>query len=109
MKLDSCGVVDMIPAMNTRSRHKSNLWTALLLLMALLSAQPVLAEHIHFVDPSHELCDVCFHQMSAAAGSEYRAIMPAPVTHYLRQSAPVPGDSQPERQTARAPPASLSH
>ncbi|SDK62925.1 hypothetical protein [Microbulbifer yueqingensis] len=95
--------------MNRHPRHKSNLWTALLLLMALLSAQPILAEHVHFVDPSHELCDLSFHQLSTAAGNEYRVALPLAVTGYLRQSAPVPGDSQPERQTARGPPALLSH
>ena len=109
MKLDSSHRTNIIAGMVKHSRQKSNLWTALLLLLALLAVQPVLAEHIHFVDPSHELCDLCFNQMPAAPGSEYRLAIPAATFLYFTQSAPIPRDSQPERQSARAPPAHLPH
>ncbi|SEA13674.1 hypothetical protein [Microbulbifer marinus] len=108
MKLDSVPRTNIIRCMIIHTRQKSRFWASLLLLIALIAAQPVLAEHVHFVDPSHELCDLSFHQLSTAAGSEYRVALPAPVAHYLRQSAPVPGDSQPERQAARGPPPLLS-
>lgn len=90
------------------SRQKSRLWASILLL-ALLFAQPVLAEHIHMPDKSHQLCELCASQMPAAPGSEYQAYFPPAVFHYFTQSEPVPGDCQPERQSARAPPVSLSH
>lgn len=91
------------------SRQRSPLWASLLLLLALIAAQPVLAEHIHFADPSHELCDLCFNQMPAAPGSEYQCPVFAGTSFYLTQGAPVPSDSQPERQNARGPPAYLPH
>ncbi|SHF22536.1 hypothetical protein SAMN04487965_1677 [Microbulbifer donghaiensis] len=108
MKLDSVSRTNIIHRMVIHSRQRSRFWASLLLLIALIAAQPVLAEHIHFKDPTHELCDLCFNQMPAAPGSEYRTYLPARTFHYLTQSAPVPGDSQPERQSARAPPVRLS-
>ncbi|AOS96127.1 hypothetical protein AUP74_00657 [Microbulbifer aggregans] len=108
MKLDSWLRAHMIRTMITQFRQQSRLWASLVLLLAMLAAQPVLAEHVHFVDTSHELCDICSHQMPAAPGSEYQALEAVGSYLYVAQGAPVPRDSQPERQNARGPPATLS-
>ncbi|WP_141398498.1 MULTISPECIES: hypothetical protein [Microbulbifer] len=94
--------------MITQFRQQSRLWASLFVLLAMLAAQPVLAEHVHFVDTSHELCDICSNQMPAAPGSEYQAFVPSGSYLYVAQAAPVPRDCQPERQNARGPPAYLS-
>ncbi|MEW5248689.1 hypothetical protein [Microbulbifer discodermiae] len=90
-------------------RQRTPIWASLLLLVALITAQPVLAEHIHFADPAHELCDICFNHMPATLGSEYRMLPAAAPLTPFSHSAPVASDSQPERQSARAPPAFLLH
>lgn len=94
--------------MVNRSRHQSRYWTSLLLLLALLAAQPLWAEHIHLDDGPVELCDLSFNHMPAVIGSDFNFTQPAPAVLYSSQSAPIARDCQPERQSARAPPASLS-
>lgn len=87
----------------------SRFWASLLLLLALVAAQPLWAEHIHLESGKVELCDLCFNHMPAAPGGAFEFTQPAPVVLYSTQSAPVPRDCQPERQSARAPPVTLSH
>ncbi|SFC06612.1 hypothetical protein SAMN05660479_01031 [Microbulbifer thermotolerans] len=94
--------------MVNRSPNNSRFWACLLLLLALLAAQPLWAEHIHLKNGQVELCDLCFNHMPAAFGSDFKLDQPAPAVLYNIQSAPVPRDCQPERQRARAPPAHLS-
>ncbi|WP_345550869.1 hypothetical protein [Microbulbifer aestuariivivens] len=94
--------------MITQIRHQTRIWLSLAMLLALLAAQPVLAEHVHLVDSAHELCDICSHQMPAAPGSEYATFAAVGSTLYITQGAPAPRDCQPERQNARGPPAPLS-
>lgn len=95
----------MIGPMVSLTRHKSRFWASLLLLLALLAAQPLWAEHIHLDNGQVELCDLCFNHMPGAAGSDFHFQQPAPAPLYTTRSAPVPRDCQPERQSARAPPA----
>lgn len=95
--------------MINRSRQQSRFWASLVLLLAMLAAQPLWAEHIHLDDGQVELCDLCFNHMPGAIGSDFQFAQPAPVILYNSQSAPVPRDCQPERQSARAPPVSLAH
>ncbi|WP_323846401.1 hypothetical protein [Microbulbifer magnicolonia] len=95
--------------MVNHSRQRSRFWASLLLLLALLAAQPLWAEHIHLNDGQVELCDLCFNHMPAALGSDFQFAQPAPAVLYSIQSAPVPRDCQPERQNARGPPAYLPH
>lgn len=90
------------------SRQRSRFWASLLLLLALLAAQPLWAEHIHLTNGQAELCDLCFNHMPAAIGSDLHFVQPAPLGLHSILSAPVPRDCQPERQSARAPPATLS-
>lgn len=91
-------------------RHQMpRFWASLLLLLALLAAQPLWAEHIHLNDGQVELCDLCFNHMPAAHGSDLQFSQPAPAVLYTNPGAPAPRDCQPERQSARAPPVSLSH
>jgi len=79
----------------------------MLLLFALFAAQQALAEHIHVDKKPGEICNLCFNHMPAAAGSEFLVPQPAPLNTYCLQSAPVPRDCQPERQSARGPPSFL--
>ena len=88
-------------------RPRPRLWTALLLLLALFAAQPLLAEHIHLEQKPGEFCNLCFNHMPAAAESALERLQPAPPAIYGVQSAPVPRDCQPERQSARGPPSAL--
>lgn len=90
-------------------RQKSRFWASLLLLLALLAAQPLWAEHIHLDVGQAELCDLCFNHMPAALGSDLQLSQPAPAVPYSTPCAPAPRDCQPERQSARAPPFPLSH
>lgn len=94
--------------MVNHSRQRSRFWASLLLLLALLAAQPLWAEHIHLDNGQAELCDLCFNHMPAAIGSGFYFAQPAPLVLYATQSAPILRDCQPERQSARAPPTSLS-
>lgn len=94
----------MIPSRSHRSRY----WASLLLLFALLAAQPLWAEHIHLNEGPAELCDLGFHQLPAASGGEYRSPQPAATHFHTASQAPAPRDCQPARQSARAPPALLS-
>ncbi|MFV8780923.1 hypothetical protein ACNKU7_00755 [Microbulbifer sp. SA54] len=94
--------------MNMRSSHKSRFWASLVLLLAFICAQPVLAEHIHLQDKSHELCELCFNHMPAAVSGPFVYIREDLAPLYIQQQAPVARDSQPERQNARGPPAPLS-
>jgi len=88
--------------------NKSRYWASLLLLLALLAAQPLWAEHIHLDNGQVELCDLCFNHMPAALGGDFHFAQPAPVALHRVQTAPVPRDCQPERQSARGPPVYLS-
>lgn len=90
------------------SLQRSHFWASLLLLLALLVAQPLEVDHIHLGDSQVERCDLCFNHIPAALGSEYQFQRPLLVAHYHDRQAPVPSDSQPERQSARAPPLPLS-
>ena len=90
--------------MNMYTRQRPRFWASLLLLLALLAAQPILAEHIHLDKKPGEFCELCFNHMPAAAGSDFQLLQPAPAVTYCDERAPVPGDCQPERQSARAPP-----
>ncbi len=94
--------------MVNRIRQRSHFWASLLLLLALLAAQPLWAMHIHLDGGQVELCDLCFNHMPAAFGSGFQFDQPAPAVHYSTRSAPIPRDCQPERQSARAPPVFLS-
>ena len=89
-------------------RHKTPVWVSFVLLFALMLAQPVLAEHIHIDDKAHELCDLSHNHTPAPAGSEFTFSTPNLATLYIEQQAPVALDCQPERQSARGPPAFLS-
>lgn len=94
--------------MVNHSRQQSRFWASLVLLLAMIAAQPLWAEHIHLDDGQVELCDLCFNHMPGAIGADFQFVQPAPAVPYSTQSAPVPGDCQPERPRARAPPAFLS-
>lgn len=89
-------------------RHKTPVWVSFVLLFALMLAQPVLAEHIHIDDRSHQLCDLSHNHTPAPVGSEYTFTSPDLAPLYCEQQAPVALDCQPERQSARGPPAHLS-
>ena len=95
--------------MINHSRHRFRVWTSLLLLLALLAAQPLWAKHIHLESDKAELCDLCFNHVPAAPGSAVGLTQPAPVVLYATEPAPIPHGCQPERQSARAPPTTLSH
>ncbi|WP_105102397.1 hypothetical protein [Microbulbifer pacificus] len=84
------------------------MWVTFVLLFALTLAQPVLAEHIHIDDRSHQLCDLSHNHTPAPVGSEFTFASLNLATLYTEQQAPVALDCQPERQTARGPPALLS-
>ncbi|WP_299594365.1 hypothetical protein [uncultured Microbulbifer sp.] len=94
--------------MNLSSRHKTPVWVSFVLLFALMLAQPVLAEHIHIDDKAHELCDLSHNHTPAPAGSEFTFVSDDLAPLYIQQQAPVALDCQPERQSARGPPAYLS-
>ncbi|WP_346838038.1 hypothetical protein [Microbulbifer sp. SAOS-129_SWC] len=99
----------MIRPMNMYRRPGSRFWTALLLLFALFAAQQLVAEHIHLDKKPTEFCNLCFNHMPAAAERAFQLPQPAPLVTYREQSAPVPRDCQPERQSARGPPAPLQY
>jgi len=88
--------------------NKTRYWASLVLLFAFICAQPVLAEHIHIQDKSHELCEICFNHMPAAVSNPFTYAGDDLAPLYIQQQAPVARDCQPERQTARGPPALLS-
>lgn len=94
--------------MVTLKRRKSHYWASLFLLLALVAAQPLWAEHFHVGNSQVELCDLCCMHTPAALGSELLLVQAEPQSHYNRPSAPAPRDCQPERQSARAPPQFLS-
>ncbi|WP_226649170.1 hypothetical protein [Microbulbifer variabilis] len=94
--------------MVTLKRRKSHYWASLFLLLALVAAQPLWAEHFHLGNNQVELCDLCCMHSPAALGSELLLVQAAPQSHYIRLSAPAARDCQPERQSARAPPLFLS-
>lgn len=89
-------------------RHKTPVWVSLVLLFALTLAQPVLAEHIHIDDRSHQLCDLSHNHTPAPVGSAFTFTTEDLAPLYIEQQAPVALDCQPERQSARGPPAPLS-
>ncbi|WP_160152107.1 hypothetical protein [Microbulbifer sp. ALW1] len=94
--------------MNMSYRHKTPVWVSFVLLFALMLAQPVLAEHIHIDDRSHQLCDLSHNHTPAPVGSEFSFISDDLAPLYIEQQSPVALDCQPERQSARGPPALLS-
>ncbi|MFA0791270.1 hypothetical protein ACCI51_12000 [Microbulbifer echini] len=95
-------------SMVTFKRRKSHYWASLFLLLALVAAQPLWAEHFHLGNSQVELCDLCCMHSPAALSSEPLLVQAEPQSHYNRRSAPTARDCQPERQSARAPPPSLS-
>ncbi|MFD1216999.1 MULTISPECIES: hypothetical protein [Microbulbifer] len=95
--------------MNKFPSHTTRIWATLVLLLAFISAQPVLAEHIHIDDPSHKLCELSGNHVPAPAATEFTFTTPDLAPLYNHQQAPVAYDCQPERQSARGPPALLSH
>jgi len=94
--------------MNKFPSHTTRIWATLVLLLAFISAQPVLAEHIHIDDQSHKLCELSSNHAPALVGNEFSFSSQDLAPLYLEQQAPVAHDCQPERQTARGPPALLS-
>ncbi|USD21376.1 hypothetical protein [Microbulbifer variabilis] len=94
--------------MVTLKRRKSHYWASLFLLLALVAAQPLWAEHFHLGNSQVELCDLCCMHSPAALGSEPLLVQAEPQSHCNRPSALAARDRQPERQSARAPPLSLS-
>lgn len=94
--------------MNLTSRHRTPVWVSFVLLFALMLAQPVLAEHIHIDDKAHELCELSHNHTPALASSEFTFCTEDLAPLYTEQQAPVALDCQPERQSARGPPALLS-
>ena len=94
--------------MTMHPRHKTPAWVSFVLLFALLLAQPVLAEHIHIEDKAHAMCDLSHNHTPAPAGSEFTFESSNLAPLYIEQQAPVALDCQPERQSARGPPALLS-
>ncbi|WP_157954186.1 hypothetical protein [Microbulbifer sp. A4B17] len=94
--------------MVTLKRRKSHYWASLFLLLAVVAAQPLWAEHFHLGNTQVEMCDLCCMHSPAALGSEPLLVQAEPQSHYVRPSAPTAHNCQPERQSARAPPFSLS-
>ncbi|MBY6191133.1 hypothetical protein [Microbulbifer agarilyticus] len=94
--------------MNLCPRHKTPVWVSLCLLFALMLAQPVAAEHIHIEDRAHQLCDLSNNHAPALGGSDLTFVSDDLAPLYIEQQAPAARDCQPERQSARGPPAILS-
>ncbi|GAB2513117.1 hypothetical protein [Microbulbifer agarilyticus] len=94
--------------MNQCPRHKTPVWVSLCLLFALVLAQPVLAEHIHIEESAHTMCDLSGNHAPALGGSDLTFASNDLAPLYIKQQAPVALDAQPERQSARGPPALLS-
>lgn len=90
--------------MNRYPRHRARFWASLALLLAFVSAQSVLAEHIHIEERAHIQCDLSHNHTPAPVSDEltYAAEDLAPL--YIQQQAPAARDCQPERQCARGPP-----
>ncbi len=107
MKLDSLRRSNIIRPMNICSRHKTPVWVSFVLLLALMLAQPALAEHIHIDEQAHAMCDLSNNHTPAPAGSEFTFESTDLAPLYIEQQAPVALDCQPERQSARGPPAHL--
>lgn len=94
--------------MVSHKRRKSHYWASLFLLLALVAAQPLWAEHFHLDNTQVEVCDLCCMQMPAALASEFPPIQAKPESHENQPTAAIPHNRQPERQSARAPPPFLS-
>ncbi|WP_299940065.1 hypothetical protein [uncultured Microbulbifer sp.] len=108
MKLDSQRRPNIIGPMVFHKRQHSHYWASLFLLLALVAAQPLWAEHFHLDNSQVEVCDLCCMQMPAALASEFAPIQAKPESHDSQPSLAIPQNRQPEHQNARAPPPFLS-